>query len=404
MQFSRHFHLVGGSSVEDHGKFVFADYVGGLPFHDDKAFVPRITQLVRERHIDAIFPAMDSVAVTLKDHEEIIGCPIIGSSAETTRICSSKRLTYKLLAGKIPLPTIYSRLGDIPAYPVFIKPCIGYGSRNVKLAHNPADARAFLDLSNRTDFLLCEYLPGPEYTIDCFSDRYGELRFIGSRLRKRISNGISVNTERSDKWQHEFADFANIINEALHPRGAWFFQMKEDRGSQPKLLEVAVRIGGSSGLFRNIGVNFALLSVFDYFGMDVSVLTNNYTIELDRALSSSYRIDINYDTVYLDFDDCLIINGKVNSQLISFLYRAIDARKKIVLITRHVGDVISELKKRRLDSLFDEIIHLQAGEKKSGYISSREAIFIDDSFAERQEVYEVARIPVFSPDMVEALG
>ena len=32
---SRLFHVVGGSSTSDHGRFAFADYIEGLPFVDD---------------------------------------------------------------------------------------------------------------------------------------------------------------------------------------------------------------------------------------------------------------------------------------------------------------------------------------------------------------------------------
>ena len=42
--------------------------------------------------------------------------------------------------------------------------------------------------------IVCEYLPGEEYTVDCFSDREHGLLFAGARVRRRTRNGISVNT------------------------------------------------------------------------------------------------------------------------------------------------------------------------------------------------------------------
>lgn len=53
--------------------------------------------------------------------------------------------------------------------------------------------------------------------------------------------------------------------------------------------------------------------------------------------------------------------------------------------------------------MFDRVIHLGAEEKKSDHIDCQDAIFIDDSFAERQDVARRKKIPVFAPDMVEAL-
>ena len=88
---------------------------------------------------------MDSVAKTLKDNQQKLGCLIIGSSAETTKICESKELTYQKLHSVIPTPEIYSSLSRVKTYPVFIKPNIGYGSRNIFLAENQNSAQTFLN-------------------------------------------------------------------------------------------------------------------------------------------------------------------------------------------------------------------------------------------------------------------
>jgi hypothetical protein len=56
-----------------------------------------------------------------------------------------------------------------------------------------------------------------------------------------------------------------------------------------------------------------------------------------------------------------------------------------------------------LESIFDEIIQLKFNEKKSNYILNRDAIFIDDSFTERKEVFEKLQINVFSIDQIQAL-
>jgi hypothetical protein len=196
---------------------------------------------------------------------------------------------------------------------------------------------------------------------------------------------------------------AENINRALKPRGAWFFQMKEDHAAQPKLLEVATRLGGSSSLFRSQGINFALLSIYDAFDLDVRLIPNNYEVELDRALNNRYRIDIDYDVIYIDYDDCLLVDGQPNPELISFLFRAINQKKKVILITKHAGNIKESLRRHRISDLFDEVIHLKSGESKCDFINPERAIFIDDSFAERLAVKNQHGIPVFSLDMIEAL-
>jgi hypothetical protein len=404
LKYSTHFRLIGGSSVNDHGKFIYEQYIGDIPFHTAPNFINILKKIIIEHGINAIYPAMDAVAKTLKNNEYFLNCLIIGSSAETTSICASKKLTYQKLSAIIPTPQIYPFLAQVKAYPIFIKPDIGYGSRNVFLARNENSAQSFLnDKVDIGSFLLCEYLSGDEYTIDCFTDRHGILRFVGARKRTRISNGISVNTIQTNEYQDLFNGYAEEINATIELRGAWFFQMKLDQNQKPKLLEIAARLGGSSSLFRAQGINFALLSAFDAFDIDIKILKNKYDIELDRALSSCYKHSIKYSSIYIDLDDTLIVNNCINLQAISFIFQSINENKRVILITRHKEDLDATLKKHRLDNLFDEIIHLQKGEKKSTYITNVDAIFIDDSFAERLDVSNNCNIPTFDCSMIEVL-
>ncbi len=405
MKYSRHFQLIGGSSVDDHGRFVFTDYIEGIPFCNNPKFIQVLGDIVKKRQIDAIYPAMDAVAVTIKKNEEKLGCRVIGSSFEATAICASKEATYARIGGHVPVPEWYVSIDDIRTYPVFIKPDDGYGSRNVYLAKNKVAAQEFIAArSSICKFIYCEYLPGTEYTIDCYSNRHGTLMFAGGRVRARISNGISTNTKMADEFDKLFQDYAQKINLILRPRGAWFFQMKLDKNGNPKLLEIATRLGGSSSLFRSQGVNFALLSTFDAFDIDISILKNSYETVLDRALTNKYFLNIEYHTVYVDYDDCLLIGSKINIELISFIFSAINSGKKVILITRHTGDIYHSLTKYRIANLFDKVIHIPNKEElKSKYIKPDGAIFIDDSYAERADASKRHQIPVFSPDMIEAL-
>lgn len=404
LRYSTHFELIGASSADDHGRFVFDDYIGGLPLHDAPDFADQLAHVVTQQRIDAIYPTMDAVAETLVGLAGRLGCRVIGSDLRATALCASKSATYDLLQGLVPLPQRHVSLEAATQYPLFIKPDRGYGARNSQLAATPQAAHDFLARHPGRPMLLLEYLPGREWTVDCFSDRHGVLRFHAARGRDRISNGISVRTAPSDDFAHEFAGWAQRIHDAIRPRGAWFFQAREDARGQPRLLEVAVRLGGSSGLFRCMGVNFALLSAFDAFGQDVRIAPNRYPITLDRALDNRYRIDgLHYEHVYVDLDDCLLVREAVNPQLVGFLYKAISEGKGVTLLTRHARPLTSTLRDLRIEALFDRVIHLTAGEKKSDHIDHAAAIFIDDSFAERQDVAERLRIPVFAPDMVEAL-
>ena len=130
---------------------------------------------------------------------------------------------------------------------------------------------------------------------------------------------------------------------------------------------------------------------------------DDYTLELDRAIDCRFTLDLVYDEIYVDLDDCLIINGKINVQLISFLFNALNSGKKIYLVTRHRFDLKATLDDYRLTNIFCGVFWLRNGEPKSDFIRSDKAIFIDDSFSERCEVKRTKNINVFSPDMVDGL-
>jgi hypothetical protein len=259
-------------------------------------------------------------------------------------------------------------------------------------------------INNNNNVILCEYLPGEEYTVDCFTNRKGELLFYKPRIRKRIMNGISVNTVPYEEKKDEFTQIIKKINHEIEFRGAWFAQFKRNAHNELVLLEIAARFGGSSSLFRAKGINFAQLTLFDFFDYDVSIIENNYNVELDRALDNVFKIDIQYNEVFCDLDDCLIIDEKyVNTELVSFLYQCFNENKKLTLLTKHKDNISKFLLEFRLNSLFDRIIHIASDKQIFEYIDNKNSIFIDDSFTERKNIFMETQIPVFSVDNIPML-
>ena len=403
VKYSTYFNLIGANSVDDHGKYVFEDYIDGIPYVTDPGFIPSLQKIVKERNIDAIYPAMDTVITICKQYEDVLGCKVIASPTETTEICLSKKLTYEKLQGVISIPKIYDPANiEISEFPVFAKPIVGYSAKGTKKLNSQEEVSNYL--AGKDNMLVVEYLPGEEFTVDCFTDRGGNLLFSGARKRNRVSNGISVNTYFAED-QSEFRLIAEKINKKIEFRGAWFYQVKRNKDGKLVLLEIASRLGGSSLLSRAIGVNFALLSLFDAFDYKVSVFHNDYKVVLDRALESKYKTDIEFDSVYCDYDDCLILNeNKVNTELVKFLYKCINEGKQIYLLSKHEGtDLKEELKNFRLSQIFDEVIHIKKEDDKTKYIKASNPIFIDDSNSERLNVKSKLNIPVFSPDMIDVL-
>lgn len=394
-----HFEMYGASSLPDHGRFVYKNYIEGVPFVDNENFINEIERICREHEIDFIFPAHDSVVLKLAQNKDKISAKIVTSPVETCEIARSKIKTYKTLKDTVKIPKIYNINDNIP-FPVFVKPDIGQGSKGARIINNKAELE--IEYDKNKNIIICELLPGKEYTVDCFTGKSGDLLFAKGRTRARINNGISVNSAPANN--NEFFKIAKKINSKIKFKGMWFFQLKEDASNHLTLLEIAPRIAGTMGLYRGLGVNFAQLALYDFMGYDVSIINNDFNIEIDRALFARYKTDLNYDTVYIDFDDTILIGNEINTDIMKFLYQTKNNNKKIILITKHAGDINKTLKKYYIsDNIFDNIIQIAKTKEKSDYITHKNAIFIDDSFAERQKINKIKNIPVFGIDAIETL-
>jgi len=117
-----------------------------------------------------------------------------------------------------------------------------------------------------------------------------------------------------------------------------------------------------------------------------------------------FKLPYQFNTVYIDLDDTLILNGNVNTTIMSFLYQCVNEKKEIILLTRHMAKPSSTLSKYKIDTtLFDRIVHITFHDEKATYIRDKNAIFIDNSFAERKKVHEATGIPTFDVDDVDCL-
>lgn len=393
--------VFGASGKEDHGAFVFHNYLSGIPYIQDSGFIDHFNAVLSKNSIDIVFPTHDTVALFFAENRSEINAKIVMGDLYTCRVCRDKGLLQELFAEHDFCTSAFVSADQINGYPVFLKPRDGQGGKGTFVAKNKKELLQFLE--GNPNHLILEYLPGEEYTVDCFTDRHGVLRFVGPRIRARVWAGISVNSKKvALSWEIE--NIAQKINKNLSFRGLWFFQVKKDKKGVLKLLEVSTRTGGTMNLYRNLGVNFPLLTVYDLIGRDVEILPNDFEIEVDRALFNRYRIGYEYNIVYIDFDDTIVVNGHVNPFMMMCLYSLINKGKKIVLLTRHEGNLPNTLSEHRISpTLFDQIIHLKSHEKKSSYVTKSKSIFIDNAFSERKEVMEICRIPVFDVDAVQSL-
>jgi hypothetical protein len=387
-----------GSAVSNHAPFAFARHFV-IPEVGQPRWFDELSAVIEKNQITHIFPAHDDVLLALSENAANLKAKVITSPFETCRLTRSKSATLRRLAGELPTPELFATAEAVKTWPVFMKPDRGQGSQRTDMAKNANQLSAMLERDS--DRIILEYLEGPEFTVDCFSDRDCGLQYVCGRQRHRIRSGIAMNS--AVVADNRFQEYAEKISKLIELHGAWFFQLKADRRRVLKVMEVAPRIGGTSALSRVRGVNLPLLSLYESDRLPVSLLPCDYSVEIDRALTNRYRHTIRYRTLYVDFDDTLVVHGRLNTELVKLLFQGINRGIRLVLLTRHAGDLNAQLRFWRIEKLFDEIIHLKSNESKADFIKETDAVFIDDSFAERKAVHDAKGIVTLDPSMIELL-
>lgn len=375
------------------GYFLYEkNYCGNAPpMKNEKECLMWLKNVINEKRIECIFPAYDDAQVWLKERESILGVKIITSPLETVQICRSKKKTYEIL-NYIRCPIMYDR-NNIPEYPIFIKPECGEGSKGCYKINSEDE----LNTNFTQEHICLEYLPGEEYTVDCFTDSKRNVLFTGARERVLTRAGISILTKGVETTE-EIKMMAQEINKNFHLIGAWFFQIKRAKDGTMCLLEIAPRVPGAMAFHREQGINFPILSLYAHNNQDVKIIQpkikdNSFCCKIYKNYFYFPEGELakgEIKGIYIDLDDTLLLNEKeVNTNLIGLLYLAKNRGLPIYLITRHKANVEETLTKLCIHiNLFTEIYHLDRNTNKSSKITNRPAIFIDDSFRERLEVSE----------------
>lgn len=393
--------VFGASSVDRHGPYIFKNYVGTLPLISKPNFFEEFNKLIKEWNIDVIFPTHDSVVLFLMKNQEKLNAKVIAADLETSEICRDKKKTYEMFLDCVFCPTLYN---SIKEYPCFIKPREGQGAQGAKCIETKGDIP---DKFKSEEYVITEYLPGNELTVDCITDKEGKLQAVLPRKRNRLMAGVCISGETM-ATTNEISNIATTINDRLKFVGLWYFQLKQDRNGKYKLLEISTRCAGTMGLSRARGINLPLLSVYAALGKDICIFENPYEVTMDRTLISRYKLDYTYNTVYIDYDDTIIEGTQIVLPVMRFIYQCHNNGTKIILISRHNEDhedsIEESLEKHCIcKTLFDDICCLTFEQEKYEYIKEKKSIFIDNAYAERKKVHDKIGIPVFDIEGIEVL-
>lgn len=398
---SRHIKLFAVSNdVSNHIPYLYRKSFTIKSIYEEGC-LEELNEIVVNEKIDYIYPANPLVIDFLNDNRDVIKCKVLLSPRECVRIVRSKKKTYEEFKDLIPVPKVYLP-DEVSSFPVFMKPDNSYGSQGSKLIESKKELSL---VDNFDPYVLCEYLPGTEYSIDCFSSLRDGVLFCSGRVRRRVRTGTSMSAYLCpEPLQQLFLKYARIMQTKLSLRGGWFFQMKDNKDGKPTLLEIEPRIAGTMALNRVRGINFPMLTLSDWEGIEPEFLLNSCDVELDRALLNRYKHDIDYSTVYIELENTLLDRGRVNHGMMKLLYQAINQDKKIHLLSRiEPEEGEAELSRLKIDRVFDGITWLKDGEDISSHIVDKKSVLIDDLFMDRKTVSGNIGVPTFDLSMIEML-
>ena len=96
-------------------------------------------------------------------------------------------------------------------------------------------------INSEFSYLIQEYLPGKEYSVDCFFD--GKIFYSNVRERLKVANGIAFECKNVAKF--DIRANCEAIARDLNMTGVFGFQFKEDAEGVPKLIECNPRVQGT---------------------------------------------------------------------------------------------------------------------------------------------------------------
>jgi carbamoyl-phosphate synthase large subunit len=294
------------SKEKDVGSFL-SDKHYQLNKDDPEKYVQQIISISKNENVDVIIPLNISERILLLTHKEKLGeIKILSSSIESIEKAENKVQLFEICSkNNIKVPKFFEvdnyidlkektlQLG-YPLKKVVVKPIHSSGSRGLRILNKKADYKKQF-YNTRADYteitlsdlrnvlgnkfkplMLCEYLPGEEFTVDCI--RNEKISRYFPRVRTQIKNGL---TSIGEMREHQpIIELSQRLADILDLTTVFGFQFKLDDQGYPVLIDCNPRIQGTMIMSTLAGANIIAASV-DY-------LLNKKEIELNPDWSMKY--------------------------------------------------------------------------------------------------------------------
>ena len=390
------FEVWGASTVKNHGIYVYEHYIDDIPNMSQPDFINILNKKIEKYSFKFIIAPHEDLALFLQKNKERINAIIVCSNYDTALLCRYKSKTYNKLKNYNFIPKTYKK-EEVKKYPVFVKKDNDQGARHAYKVNTDEELELF---TKKENMLICEYLPGEEVTVDCFTNRKRELLFCNPRAADRILAGIDVHARRI-KLSKEIEFIAETLNKEIEFRGFWFFQIKKDINGKFKLLEISTRLPGAFSLSRCLDVNLPLLALKDFDGQDIEISYNDVPIEADKQFFGKYSLGVKYNEVFIDFESSIKNLTRIDPFFMMYIYQCINKKIRIKLLVKNKSKAISFLKENKIEvELFDELLDISNIKREL----NKNSIFISNDLKLKNEIRKYNKeIYCFSNNILEAL-
>lgn len=239
-----------------------ADRMHAVPRADSASYADEILALALREGIRLVVPTIDTELAGLaaaRPRFDAAGIRLAIGSTALVDIARDKLKTASFLAERdVAVPrtaSLEDALQDPSAWKgkLFLKPRHGSSGRGIR----PVDDVWSLAREQFAEpMLVQERLQGPEFTVNCFFDRHGELRAAVPHERLAIRGGeVEKGITRREP---ELAELAHRLAKALPgPAAALCFQAMRAEDGRFCLFEINARFGGGYPLAHEAGAPFA---------------------------------------------------------------------------------------------------------------------------------------------------
>lgn len=266
------------------------------PAGASSGYIPTLLKYCDKNQIDLVIPCADEELVPLARSKKLfeeIGCRVLIESegalnivldkARLFQFCCENSLTdyiveYRTCNNAHDLYEIYCELSGL-GYKVCVKPAKTHGSRGFRVIEQPPSKKDFfskkaksqsitidslcriLDGEPFPEILVMEYLPGTEYSVDCFR-RDNDFLCV-PRTREVIKEGVCVsgtvvkNEQLVEASRYIYNKIGLMYNANI--------QFKYNSNGEPKLLEINPRFSGTMEHCRAAGINFVEVAIHNIF-------------------------------------------------------------------------------------------------------------------------------------------